>query len=97
MITIDVGTETAKHQIPKTWAEVAKHLGTSRQQLNVSRSVLEMMSAPINAKSVEKLRQITEFCKRRDTGGGGSCTRQEYVRLTLSGQLDERLRDLKII
>ena len=97
MVTINVGAETTKLKLPTTWKEVADSLGISPQQLDKHREALELKNAPITSEVCETLRRSTEFCKRRNTGGGGSCTRQEFVRLTLSGQLEERLKALNII
>ena len=98
MVTIEVGVgKTKKLELPRTWIEAAQRLGVTKQSLTKSRQVLEMMSDPLTPQTYELLRQITEFCARRDTGGGGKCTRREFVRLSLAGQLDERLKMLNII
>jgi hypothetical protein len=55
------------------------------------------MADPLGAESYEKLRRITLFCQMRNRGGGGKCTRREYVRMSLDGTLDDRLKKFKII
>lgn len=97
MITIDLDGETARLGLPGRWKDVATHLRTTPQTLNQSRSVLELMDVPITPEVIELLRQITEFCGKRAKGGGGKCTRQEFVRLRLAGRLNERLKALNII
>ena len=91
--------ETTRLSLPLTWADAARRLGTSKQQLSQSRAALEIKTDPLDAETFEKLRRITLFCQSRNTGGGGSCTRREYVRLMLAGEdrLEERLRKMKII
>lgn len=84
-------------KVPPTWASTAKQLGTSKQSLLKSRQALDIMADPLDTESYEKLRRITLFCQMRSSGGGGQCTRREYVKLLLEGQLDDRLRKLKII
>lgn len=84
-------------KVPLTWASAAKQLATSKQSLSKSRQALDIMADPLDAGSYEKLRRITLFCQMRNKGGGGKCTRREYVKLLLEGRLDDRLKKLKII
>lgn len=84
-------------KVPPTWASTAKQLGTSKQSLLKSRQALDIMADPLDTESYEKLRRITLFCQMRSSGGGGRCTRREYVKLLLEGRLDDRLKKLKII
>jgi hypothetical protein len=84
-------------KVPPTWAAAIRQLGTSKQALLKSRQALDIMADPLDSQSYEKLRRITLFCQMRNKGGGGKCTRREYVKLSLDGTLDERLKKLKII
>jgi hypothetical protein len=84
-------------KVPPTWASAARQLATSKQGLLRSRQALDIMADPLDAESYEKLRRITLFCQMRNRGGGGKCTRREYVRMSLDGTLDDRLKKLKII
>ena len=81
---------------PTNWSAAAERLGVSRKSLAESRNILELVNAPLNPDTFEKLRVLTEFIGRRNSGGGARCTRLEFVRLTLNGGLPRRLAELGI-
>ena len=58
---------------------------------------MDRFEEPISRELVEELRQMVRFCEKRNRGGGGKCTRGEFVRLKSCGELDQRLEKLGII
>jgi hypothetical protein len=90
-------SEVYKHPVPKTWTEVAKFLSVSEPTLTSCRKALDRFEDPIGRELLEELRQMVRFCEMRNRGGGGKCTRGEFVRLKSCGELDQRLEKLGII
>lgn len=86
--------------LPKTWGEVSHRIGTSEQTLTKCRKALDRFDEPISAEFVEDVRRMVRFCEMRNAGGGGKCTRQEYLRIqSEEGQaaLEHRLKRLGIL
>ena len=91
---------TRKLGLPKTWGEVSHQIGTSEQTLTKCRKALDRFDEPISAEFVEDVRRMVRFCEMRNAGGGGKCTRQEYLRIrSEEGQaaLEHRLKQLGIL
>ena len=94
---IFLNPEVYKFPVPQTWTEVAKFLAVSEPTLTSCRKALDRFEEPIGRELVEELRQMVRFCEMRNRGGGGKCTRGEFVRLKSCGELDQRLERLGII
>jgi hypothetical protein len=91
---------TRKLGVPKTWSEASDLLGTSEQTLTKCRKALDRFDEPINLELMEEVRRMVRFCEMRNAGGGGKCTRQEYLRIqNEEGQaaLEDRLKRLGIL
>jgi hypothetical protein len=96
MVIID----TQKIDLPRTWGEVAYYLGTSSPTITQCRHALDRFCDPITPELLEDIRRMVRYCEMRNRGGGGSCTRAEYIRLRLEegdAALENRLRQLGII
>ncbi len=89
--------EVYKCPIPETWTEVAKFLSVSEPTLTSCRKALDRFEEPIGSDLLEELRQMVRFCEKRNRGGGGKCTRSEFIRLKSCGELHQRLETLGII
>ena len=97
VLDIFLNPEVYKCPVPLTWTEVAKFLSVSEPTLTSCRKALDRFEEPISRELVEELRQMVRFCEKRNRGGGGKCTRGEFVRLKSCGELDQRLEKLGII
>jgi len=97
VLDIFLNPEVYKCPVPQTWTEVAKFLSVSEPTLTSCRKALDRFEEPISRELVEELRQMVRFCEKRNRGGGGKCTRGEFVRLKSCGELDQRLEKLGII
>jgi hypothetical protein len=89
--------EPCRLDLPRNWGEVADRFGASTPAITRCRKALDRFEDPITDELVEEIRRMLRFCEMRNAGGGGSCTRQAYVRLRESGELTARLKTLGII
>ena len=97
IIEIVQNLQVYRYPVSETWTEVAKFLSVSELTLTSCRKALDRFEEPIGRELVEELRQMVRFCEMRNRGGGGKCTRGEFVRLKGCGELDQRLERLGII
>ena len=97
IVEIVQNMQVYKCPVPETWTEVAKSFLVSEPTLTSCRKALDRFEEPISRELVEELRQMVRFCEKRNRGGGGKCTRGEFVRLKSCGELDQRLEKLGII
>jgi hypothetical protein len=97
ILEIVQNSQVYRHPVPETWTEVAKFLSVSEPTLTSCRKALDRFEEPIGPDLLEELRQMVRFCEKRNRGGGGKCTRSEFIRLKSCGELHQRLETLGII
>jgi hypothetical protein len=86
--------------MPKSWGEATSFLGASNTTVAKCRKALDRFEDPISRELFEEIRRMVRFCEMRNSGGGGTCTRQEYLRIKAEeGQeaLEIRLKKLGIL
>jgi len=100
IVTIDISSVSASPMVcPRSWVEAANWLGTTQPTIMGCRKALNRLNDPLSAELYEEIRRMVRFCDRRNNGGGGKCTRREYMRLKNLGQdvLDKELTKQGVI
>jgi len=100
-ITIDVTHPQKLDSLarPKNWTEAVSHLNVSEPTVKKCREALGSVDALLTPELFEEIRRMVRFCEKRNSGGGGTCNRRNYVMLKNQGQevLEARLKTLGII
>lgn len=96
MQTIDVSIEPTTQSLrPRSWAEVARLHGVDVKTIERDRIALDLFQDPITPDLLEEIRRMRRWVS---SGWGRSYfTRRNYVRLKISGDLEEKLKQMEIL